>query len=113
MGFRFRVDYPIRVPNARAVRPDIVFPTQRVAIFIDGCFWHGCPDHGTTPRTNAEYWVPKIRENQVRDRRNASSLEAEGWTTLRIWAHVAPEQAADEVARLLHCTSAHAAGTDP
>jgi DNA mismatch endonuclease, patch repair protein len=101
MGLRFRVDYPVRVPGARAIRPDIVFPKQRVAVFVDGCFWHGCPEHGTTPRTNAEYWVPKIRENQARDRRNAASLEAAGWTALRLWTHDTPEQAADRIARIV------------
>jgi DNA mismatch endonuclease (patch repair protein) len=101
MGFRFRVDRPIRIPDGRPIRPDIVFPRQRVAVFIDGCFWHACPEHGTVPRTNADYWIPKIRENQERDRRQASSLEAAGWTAVRIWAHVSPGQAADAIARIV------------
>src|ERR1700732_2927625 len=62
-GLRFRVDFPIRTPGARPVRPDVVFPARRIAVFVDGCFWHGCPEHGTWPATNEAYWMQKIQAN--------------------------------------------------
>lgn len=89
-GFRFRVDLPILVAGARTVRPDVVFTKQRIAIFIDGCFWHGCPVHGTTPATNQAYWGPKIEENRQRDARNTRELAADGWTVIRVWEHEQP-----------------------
>jgi DNA mismatch endonuclease, patch repair protein len=110
MGLRFRVDRPIRIPDGRPIRPDIVFPRQRVAVFVDGCFWHACPYHGTVPRTNADYWIPKIRENQARDQRNVAALEAVGWTTLRFWAHVQPVEAAAEIAEVVRSRAAALGG---
>lgn len=100
-GLRFRVDLPIRVDGARPVRPDIVFPRPRVAVFVDGCFWHGCPEHGTLPATNRDYWLPKIEENRQRDQRNTAALEACGWTVVRVWAHEDPAVVATRVARLI------------
>src|SRR4051794_4976178 len=67
-GLRFRVDYPVRT-DALTVRPDVVFTRWRVAVFVDGCFWHGCPEHGTRPQRNAAYWGPKLQRNVARDRR--------------------------------------------
>lgn len=78
-------------------RPDFVFYNLRVAIFIDGCFWHGCPEHGTRPRTNAGYWNPKIEGNVFRDRRNNAALEARGWAVIRVWEHEDPELAASRI----------------
>jgi DNA mismatch endonuclease (patch repair protein) len=92
-GYRFRVDYPIQVPNG-SVRPDIVFTRKRVAVFIDGCFWHRCPQHGTSPRANSDYWGPKLDRNVARDRRVDQALRAAGWTVIRIWEHVGAEEAA-------------------
>ena len=75
-------------------RPDFIFPRLRVAVFVDGCFWHGCPDHGTQPKSNAAWWAEKIRSNMKRDRDTDSRLAVEGWTLIRIWEHEAPDVAA-------------------
>lgn len=99
-GFRYRVDFPIRVDDGRPVRPDIAFTRARIAVFIDGCFWHGCPDHKGRPRTNAHYWGPKIEGNAERDRRQTRALAAAGWTVLRFWEHEAPEAVVNEIARV-------------
>jgi DNA mismatch endonuclease (patch repair protein) len=73
---------------------DLVFPGPRVAVFVDGCFWHGCPEHHTISRTNAEYWAGKVRSNRDRDRETDSVLTEAGWEVVRIWEHTPPEQAA-------------------
>src|SRR5919197_1597525 len=96
VGYRFRKDYRIDVPGAR-VRPDIVFVRRRVAVFVDGCFWHRCPEHGTSPRANSHYWGPKLAHNVARDQRVDRALQVAGWTVLRIWEHVAPEDAAARI----------------
>jgi DNA mismatch endonuclease (patch repair protein) len=69
------------------VRPDFVFAARRLAVFADGCFWHGCPQHGTRPRGNAAFWRAKFRRNQARDRRDTLRLRREGWQVLRLWEH--------------------------
>jgi DNA mismatch endonuclease (patch repair protein) len=69
------------------VRPDFVIAARRLAIFVDGCFWHGCPQHGTRPRGNAAFWRAKFRRNQARDRRDTRRLRREGWQVLRLWEH--------------------------
>ena len=69
------------------VRPDFVFRKQRAAVFVDGCFWHGCPQHGTKPRGNAAFWRKKFAANVARDRRVTRSLRRAGWRVLRIWEH--------------------------
>jgi DNA mismatch endonuclease (patch repair protein) len=92
-GLRFRKDLAIRLPGLR-VCPDIVFTRRKVAIFIDGCFWHRCPQHGNRPRANTEYWSRKLAHNVDRDKRVTVALRAEGWTVIRIWEHVPPEEAA-------------------
>lgn len=69
------------------VRPDFVFPVRRLVVFVDGCFWHGCPRHGTRPRGNAAFWRAKFRRNQERDRRDTRRLRAAGWRVLRLWEH--------------------------
>jgi DNA mismatch endonuclease (patch repair protein) len=96
-GLRYRVDFPIRVAGSRPIRADIAFPRARIAVFIDGCFWHGCPDHGTMPVANAEYWGSKLAENKRRDARNTAALEGAGWRVVRAWTHEAPEAVADRV----------------
>jgi DNA mismatch endonuclease (patch repair protein) len=75
----------------------VVFPRQRVALFVDGCFWHGCPEHGTKPATNADYWGPKIRENQERDARHNALLAEAGWTVIRAWTHDDPSAVVERV----------------
>ncbi|WP_179701591.1 DNA mismatch endonuclease Vsr [Leifsonia naganoensis] len=84
-GYRFRVDYKA-IPHAR-LRVDIAFTRQRVAVLIDGCFWHSCPTHSSTPKSNADYWVPKLAANVARDRRNTELLKDAGWDVLRFWEH--------------------------
>lgn len=84
-GLRFRKN-TTTVPGLRA-RPDIVFSRTRIAVFVDGCFWHRCPIHATTPRANAEWWDAKLDENVRRDRRSDSALREAGWTVLRVWEH--------------------------
>lgn len=68
-------------------RPDFIFPRLNLAVFVDGCFWHGCPKHGTSPKANASFWLAKITGNKARDRRVNRLLRAEGWRVLRIWEH--------------------------
>lgn len=87
-GMRFRVDHPVRVGDARPIRPDIVFTRRKLTVFIDGCYWHGCPKHGVRHGgANASYWGPKIARNQERDAENTRRLESAGWTVLRFWEH--------------------------
>ena len=69
------------------VRPDFVFAARRLAVFVDGCFWHGCPRHGTCPRGNAAFWRAKFRRNRARDRRDTRRLRRVGWRVLRLWEH--------------------------
>lgn len=96
-GLRFRVDHPIRVPGFRPIRPDLVFTRRRIAVFVDGCFWHGCPDHGTTPGANARYWNAKIELNQSRDERQSEALRLAGWEVIRLWEHEPPLAAAHRI----------------
>jgi DNA mismatch endonuclease (patch repair protein) len=77
----------------------MVFPRQKIAVFVDGCFWHGCPEHGTVPATNRCYWKPKIAENVARDRRHTATLEADGWVVIRVWEHEAAAEAAKTIKR--------------
>src|SRR5690606_18670181 len=83
-GLRYRVSH--RIGRARA---DFAFPGHRVAVFIDGCFWHGCPDHYVRPRTRTLFWAAKLRENVSRDQRQTRELEREGWRVIRAWEHEA------------------------
>ena len=93
---RFRTDFLIEVGGVR-VRPDVVFTRSRVAVFVDGCFWHSCPDHGNTPRQNADYWSTKLARNLARDQRVNTALNEAGWTIFRIWEHEDPQEAADRI----------------
>lgn len=68
-------------------RPDFVFPGRKVAVFVDGCFWHGCPEHGTQPKQNAEFWERKLAANRRRDRRVGRELRSRGWQVVRFWEH--------------------------
>jgi DNA mismatch endonuclease (patch repair protein) len=100
-GYRFRVDHRLDLPEGR-VRPDIVFSRRRIAVFVDGCFFHGCPEHGLRPSIkNAHYWVPKIRGNQERDRRNDLALSREGWQIIRLWEHVDLSEAVEKIVYLI------------
>lgn len=94
-GKRYRVDYAPEPALRR--RADIVFTRQRVAVFIDGCFWHGCPDHFRSPSANQDYWGPKLARNQERDIETTSRLEAAGWRVMRFWEHEQPGSVAERV----------------
>jgi DNA mismatch endonuclease, patch repair protein len=95
-GARFRKDHAVTL-TGMSVRPDIVFTRARVAVFVDGCFWHRCPQHATDPKANSDYWGPKLRANVERDRLVDRVLTAAGWTVLRIWEHEDAADAADRV----------------
>src|SRR4051812_18554021 len=100
-GLRFRVDYGIRPDQGRLLRPDIVFTRTKVAVFVDGCFWHGCSDHSATPTQNRDYWAPKIARNRQRDAEQVNRLTSAGWTALRVWEHEQVGRVADQIERLL------------
>ncbi|MFJ7084794.1 very short patch repair endonuclease [Streptomyces griseus] len=95
-GYRFRVN--TRVPDMPRRTIDIAFTRAKVAVMIDGCFWHGCPLHATQPRANAQWWREKLDRNMARDRETTEHLTAAGWTVLRFWEHEAPDGAAEQVA---------------
>ena len=100
-GRRFRTHLRI-VHGSGHVRPDIVFTRARLAVFVDGCFWHRCPIHGNLPRKNTDYWLPKLTRNVERDVATDRALHAAGWHVLRIWEHVSAEEAACAVDTTLH-----------
>lgn len=101
-GLRYRVAWP--VPGQRRRTIDVAFTRARLAVFVDGCFWHGCPLHGTAPRANASWWSEKIGGNQRRDRDTDRALARLGWSVLRLWEHdvlADAERAADVVAEMV------------
>lgn len=95
-GLRYRVEYP--VPGMARRRIDVAFTRARVAVLIDGCFWHGCPEHATRPKANAEWWRKKLDRNMARDLETTEHLIAQGWTVLRFWEHESPDAVAARVA---------------
>jgi DNA mismatch endonuclease (patch repair protein) len=95
-GLRYRIEYP--VPGMARRRIDVAFTRAKVAVLIDGCFWHGCPEHATQPKANAEWWQQKLARNVARDTETTEHLTAAGWTVLRFWEHEAPAEVADRVA---------------
>lgn len=95
-GYRYRVNE--RVPGMSRRTIDIAFTRAKVAVLIDGCFWHGCPVHATQPKSNAEWWRAKLERNMARDRETNEHLTEEGWTVLRFWEHEAPGEVAEQVA---------------
>ncbi|MBV5999030.1 very short patch repair endonuclease [Pseudomonas aeruginosa] len=94
-GLRFRLHRRVLVSSRRSV--DIAFPASRTAVFMDGCFWHGCPEHGTWPKSNAEWWRAKINANIARDRDTNFKLVEAGWTVIRVWEHEDIQTAADRI----------------
>lgn len=94
-GFRYRVDFA-PLPSVRS-RADIVFRGSKLAIYLDGCFWHGCPIHGSIPKTNQSYWAPKLSRNRARDSFVNLSLRAEGWTVMRFWEHQSAMEIVDNI----------------
>ena len=112
-GYRYRKDYRLDLTGAR-VRPDIAFTARRVAVFVDGCFWHCCPEHGTQPAANTWYWEPKLARNVTRDRAADLALEAAGWRVVRVWEHESLEAAvAAVVAALAGSTEPRPAVAEP
>lgn len=94
-GLRYFVDRaPLRGQRRRA---DLVFPRRKIAVYVDGCFWHCCPEHATYPKNNAEWWADKLAGNVARDRDTDTRLAEEGWLVVRVWEHEDPATAADRV----------------
>ncbi|WP_354002525.1 very short patch repair endonuclease [Agromyces larvae] len=112
-GFRFRKDMRLQLATG-VVRPDIVFTRKRVAIFIDGCFWHSCPLHSRPPSVNSSYWGPKLARTVERDLRANDALVNAGWYVIRVWEHVPPLSAADSIEHVFdHRANRSAADVDP
>jgi len=103
-GMRYRVSFP--VPGNRRRTIDIAFPGRKLAVFVDGCFWHGCPQHGKIPESNHAWWSEKIRRNCQRDADTTAHLEQLGWQVLRAWEHLPPQQAAEMVLERLRAAIA-------
>lgn len=94
-GLRYRVDArPVASIRRRA---DLVFIGPRVAVFVDGCFWHRCPEHGTSPKSHADYWTAKLDRNVERDRETDSMLRDAGWLVVRVWEHEDAARAAGKI----------------
>ena len=94
-GLRFRINHP-RLPG----RPDIAFTAARIAVFIDGCFWHSCPEHGVLPRNNRDWWRAKLERNVQRDREKDAQLELIGWTVMHVWEHEGASTAVDTIEQM-------------
>jgi len=100
LGFRFRKNLTVRAGAIRT-RPDVVFSARRVAVYVDGCFWHSCPLHATSPKANSAYWGPKLAANVLRDRRADAALAAHGWQVMRFWEHDDSQDVARRIAEAL------------
>ncbi|BCM86311.1 hypothetical protein mvi_47720 [Methylobacterium indicum] len=98
-GFRYRLHVPVLTKPRRVA--DIVFPRSRTIVFVDGCFWHGCPLHASWPKSNAEFWRNKIETNRARDRDTDRRLEAEGWHVVRVWEHESVDEAVERIAEVV------------
>ncbi|MPZ84010.1 MAG: DNA mismatch endonuclease Vsr [Actinophytocola sp.] len=98
-GFRYRVDFA-PLPGLRR-RADLVFPRKRLAVYVDGCFWHSCPEHATQPKSNAAWWADKLATNQRRDRDTDQRLRENGWIVVRVWEHENAVAAADRIETIL------------
>lgn len=97
LGMRFRKNN--RPESDLRVSADIVFPKERVCVFIDGCYWHGCPDHFKPPKTNRDWWIEKIQDNHERDLRQTAQLRKRGWSVIRLWEHQVAGSFVDRYAR--------------
>ena len=98
-GLRYRLQR--KVPGSTRRTIDIAFPRQRVAVFIDGCFWHGCPIHHTVAKTNGEFWAAKVARNRERDLETARLLADAGWTSARFWEHQSTDEIVESIVRLV------------
>jgi DNA mismatch endonuclease (patch repair protein) len=104
VGLRYRVD-AAPLPGLRR-RADVVFPGARVAVYVDGCFWHSCPIHATRPKANADWWEEKLEANRRRDAATDEQLRAAGWLPVRLWEHEDPIEAAEGVAAVVRARRA-------
>ncbi|MGC4964261.1 very short patch repair endonuclease [Gordonia sp. DT101] len=109
MGLRYRVDYP-PLSGHRRNRADVVFTKAKVAVFIDGCFWHGCPEHHRPANTNATFWSSKVEQNRARDQLVTARLQEAGWVAMRFWEHDDPQVVAKEIATVVRERLAAGAG---
>jgi DNA mismatch endonuclease, patch repair protein len=102
-GLRYRIDHPLDLgsPVGRRRRADIAFPRRQVAVFIDGCFWHGCPEHHAAPRTNAAFWRAKVNRNRQRDQETDGLLTEVGWVPMRFWEHEDPADVAKSIMHMV------------
>ncbi|WP_207497624.1 very short patch repair endonuclease [Limimaricola pyoseonensis] len=98
-GLRYRLHVPLLAKPRRVA--DIVFPATKIAVFVDGCFWHGCPEHASWPKSNADFWRQKIETNRSRDADTDQRLQALGWESVRIWEHEDANHAASRIAELV------------
>lgn len=98
-GLRYRVDRP-PIPGMRR-RADIVFTRARVAVLVDGCFWHRCPEHSTIPKANRAWWIEKLDANVARDRDTDARLDVAGWLVIRVWEHEDPVRVADRIEQVV------------
>jgi DNA mismatch endonuclease (patch repair protein) len=98
-GLRFRVHYP--VPGSPRRKIDVAFPGAKIAVFVDGCFWHACPEHAVMPKANSEWWAWKLHGNTSRDAETTEMLEQAGWQVIRLWEHQTPEDGAAQVVSML------------
>ena len=101
LGLRYRIGVRLPLEGVRRTA-DIVFPRRRVAVFVDGCFWHGCPLHGTRSKNNSAQWTRKISENRRRDQDTNDRLLSVGWQPIRVWEHEGAIEAAYAIRALLH-----------
>ena len=99
LGLRFRLHQKLSPGNRRTA--DIVLPTSRIVVFVDSCFWHGCPIHGSAPKNNAALWKTKLDANHARDRDTDARLRTLGWKVVRVWEHEDANRAAGKIARVV------------
>lgn len=95
-GYRYRLHYGIH-------KIDVAFPSKKIAIFVDGCFWHQCPKHSHAPKSNRAYWIPKLERNVSRDKKKNRELKKQGWKVIRVWEHELkhPEKTLDKIKKLI------------
>jgi DNA mismatch endonuclease (patch repair protein) len=98
-GLRYRVQYP--VPGMKRRTIDVAFTGRKVAVFVDGCFWHGCAEHRTVPASNRDWWATKLTKNSARDAETDRHLSSLGWRVVRLWEHDAPTEGYERVRRAL------------
>lgn len=98
-GYRYRVGYPVPSMPRRSI--DIAFPRREVAVFIDGCFWHRCPEHYVAVKNNSDWWEAKLQRNVERDQETVQELDSQGWRVVRVWEHEDPSEALARVVEVL------------